>query len=264
MPEGDTVFRTARSLHKALAGRVLLRTDFRVPQHATADLSGQAVTGVVARGKHLLLRTDGGWTLHTHLRMDGEWRLLKTGDPLPNGPVRTVLETDRYTAVAWRMPVVELLPTEREHEAVGHLGPDLLGPDWDVREAVRRLQGNPEREIADALLDQRNLAGIGNLYKSEVLFLRGVSPFTRVAGVPDLEGMLKRAKRLLEFSVQHGVQSTTGARKESEKNWVFERPGQPCRRCGALIQVARQEERLTYWCPRCQAAPGPPAPAGPG
>lgn len=261
MPEGDTVFRAARSLHTALAGRRLTRTDFRVPQLANADLAGQTVLEVRSRGKNLLLRTDGGWTLHSHLRMDGSWVLYRPGDPWNNGPghqIRAVLHTEEYVAVAWRMPVVDLLRTDEEDRVVGHLGPDLLGPDWDRAEAVRRLRAQPQREIADALLDQRNLAGIGNLFKSEVLFLKGTHPKTPVAEVRDLEGTLDLAKRLLEASVQQsGLQSTTGRREKSQRHWVFERPGQPCRRCGALVQVVRQgdvpgQERLTYWCPECQ------------
>lgn len=260
MPEGDTVFRAARSLHTALAGRTLTKTDFRVPHLAGADLTGQKVLEVRSRGKNLLLRTDGGWTLHTHLRMDGSWVLYRPGDRWTGGPghqIRAVLHTEEYVAVAWRMPVVDLVRTRDEDRVVGHLGPDLLGPDWDPQEALRRLRARPEREIADALLDQRNLAGIGNLYKSEVLFLKGEHPENRVEDVRDLPGMLDLAKRLLEASVREGVQSTTGRRLESERHWVFERPGQPCRRCGTLVRVTRQgdvpgQERLTYWCPHCQ------------
>lgn len=261
MPEGDTVFRTAASLHRGLAGQVLTRTDFRVPRLATADLAGQRVLGVSPRGKHLLLRTEAGWTLHTHLRMDGAWVLYRPGDRWSGGPghqVRAALHTEAYVAVAWRMPVLELLRTDEEGSAVGHLGPDLLGPDWDREEALRRLRLRPEREIANALLDQRNLAGIGNLFKTEVLFLKGEHPRNAVAEVRDLPGMLDLAKRLLEASVrQSGLQSTTGRREKSLRHWVFERPGQPCRRCGGPVQVERQgdvpgQERLSYWCPGCQ------------
>lgn len=261
MPEGDTVFRAARSLHAALAGRTLTRTDFRVPHLAGADLAGQAVVEVRSRGKHLLLRTDSGWTLHTHLRMDGSWALYRPGDRWTGGPghqVRAALHTEEYVAVAWRMPVVDLVRTEDEDRVVGHLGPDLLGPDWDRAKALRNLLRDPARRIADALLDQRNLAGVGNLFKNEVLFLKGEHPENPVEAVRDLAGMLDLAKRLLEASVREsGLQSTTGRRRKSERHWVFERPGQPCRRCGALVRVTRQgdvpgQERLTYWCPQCQ------------
>jgi endonuclease VIII len=174
MPEGDTVWLAGRRLHDALAGDRLTRSDFRVPQLATTDLAGRTVTEVVSRGKHLLTRVDDDLTLHTHFRMDGTWHLYRPGDRWRGGPqwqVRVLLETAAWQAVGYRLPVVELLPRDREDDAVGHLGPDILGPDWDPAEAVRRLAAQPDREVGDALLDQRNLAGIGNLYKAESLFL---------------------------------------------------------------------------------------------
>jgi endonuclease-8 len=186
MPEGDTVWLAGRRLHDALAGRVLTRTDFRVPQLATADLTGRTVTEVVSRGKHLLFRIDDSLTLHTHFRMDGAWHLYRHGDRWRGGPewqVRLLLANDAWQAVGYRLPVVELLPRDHEGDAVGHLGPDLLGPDWDPDEAVRRLAADPDREIGPALLDQRNLAGVGNLYQAEVCFLLGVSPWTPVREV---------------------------------------------------------------------------------
>ncbi|MGH3657575.1 MAG: DNA-formamidopyrimidine glycosylase family protein, partial [Micromonosporaceae bacterium] len=189
MPEGDTVWLAGRRLHDALAGRALTRSDFRVPRLATTDLSGRTVSEVVSRGKHLLTRLDDDLTLHTPVRMDGTWRLYRHGERWRGGPgwqVRVVLENDRWQAVGYRLPVVDLLPRAREGDAVGHLGPDLLGPDWDAEEAVRRLEGHPERELGQALLDQRNLAGIGNLHKSEVCFLAGLTPWTPLGGVRDL------------------------------------------------------------------------------
>jgi len=156
MPEGDTVWLAGRRLHDALAGRVLTRTDFRVPQLATADLTGRTVTDVVSRGKHLLFRIDDGLTLHTHFRMDGAWHLYRHGDRWRGGPewqVRLLLANDTWQAVGYRLPVVELLARDHEGDAVGHLGPDLLGPDWDPDEAVRRLAADPDREIGPALRD---------------------------------------------------------------------------------------------------------------
>nr|WP_269204561.1 hypothetical protein [Motilibacter deserti] len=159
------------------------------------------------------------------------------------------------------MPVVELLAPGDEEEAVGHLGPDLLGPDWDRDEALRRLRAQPDREIGQALLDQRNLAGIGNLYKAEALFLQGVSPWTRVEDVPDLPALVERARVLLERNKAHPEQSTTGESRRGRQHWVFERSGQPCRRCGTAVLLAEQGDapyaRLTYWCPRCQPGPAP-------
>jgi endonuclease-8 len=277
MPEGDTVWLAARRLDAALAGNVLRRSDFRVPALATVDLAGRTVTACVSRGKHLLLRLDDGRALHTHFEMDGSWHLYRPGERWRGGPaheVRVVLETDGAVAVGYRLPVVELLPPGGEDAAVGHLGPDLLGPDWDPDEAVRRLRERPERAIAPALLDQRNLAGIGNLYKSEVLFLRGVSPFARVGDIGDvgdlaeggdpgsLRALVVLAQRLLHANREHWSQVTTGDSRPGRSHWVFERGGRPCRRCGTPVRSAEQAEpnrpeqaRLTYWCPHCQPEP---------
>jgi endonuclease-8 len=279
VPEGDTVWLAAKRLDDALAGHRLTGTDFRVPQLATADLTGQTVTEVLSRGKHLLLRTDAGLTLHTHFRMDGTWHLYPAGTRWSGGPgwqIRAVLETEQWNAVGYRLPVVELMPTARENEAVGHLGPDLLGDDWGEDEALRRLAANADREIGPALLDQRNLAGIGNLYKTETLFLSGCTPWTRVGDVDDLRAVVRRAHRLLNANRGHWHQSTTGSTRRGEEHWVFERSRRACRRCGERIREAMQGEaghpdraRVCYWCPRCQTGPAPatdrqrgPAPAG--
>lgn len=259
MPEGDTVFRAARTLHKALSGKVLVQSDFRVPQHATADLSGQSITETVSRGKHMLTRTNAGLTLHTHFKMEGTWHLYKPASKWKGGPeheIRVILKVADWTAVGYRLAIVELLPTDQEHRAVGHLGPDLLSPDWDLKEAVRRLRAKPDRSIAEALLDQTNLAGIGNLYKSETLFVAGIYPWTPVSEVPDLVKVVETGRRLLDRGKEHWSQTTTGNSRKGEQHWVFERPGKPCRRCGTLIHSKEQgpkgAERLTYWCPGCQ------------
>src|SRR5919201_5957994 len=170
MPEGDRVFRAATRMHAALAGQVLVATDFRVPRFATADLSGQTVREVAARGKHLLLRTDAGVTLHTHFKMEGEWHLYRPGERwrAPAFQARAVLTTRPWVAVGFRLGICELLPTEREHDVVGHLGPDVLGPDWDAAEAVRRLGADPRRAIGTAPLDQWAIAGPCNISTREV------------------------------------------------------------------------------------------------
>jgi endonuclease-8 len=169
--------------------------------------------------------------------------------------VRVLLENDAWQAVGYRLPVVELLPRDHEGDAVGHLGPDLLGPDWDPDEAVRRLAADPDREIGPALLDQRNLAGVGNLYQAEVCFLLGVSPWTPVREV-DLAAAVDRAHRLLTANKGHPAQVTTGNPRRGAENWVYGRAGQPCRRCGTAVRSAEQgdppRQRLSYWCPRCQ------------
>ncbi|SCK27082.1 endonuclease-8 [Streptomyces sp. SceaMP-e96] len=164
MPEGDTVWRLAQRLHDALAGGPLTRCDLRVPRLATVDLTGRGVLGVLPRGKHLLTRFEGGLTLHSHLRMDGAWKIYAPAERWRGGPahqIRAILGTADHTAVGYRLPVLDLLRTADESRVVGHLGPDLLGPDWDPAEALRRLLTTPERPLGEALLDQRNLAGIG-------------------------------------------------------------------------------------------------------
>jgi len=269
VPEGDTVWLAGQRLHEALAGHVLVRSDFRVPSLATVDLAGSTVLEVVPRGKHLLTRLSGGRTLHTHFRMDGSWHLYRPGDPWSGGPqwqVRAGLETSSWQAVGYRLPVVELLATADEGTVVGHLGPDVLGPDWSADEAVARLRAVPDAEVGLALLDQRNLAGLGNLYRCEVLFLQGLTPWVRVADVPDLPAVVDKGRRLLLANRGRWEQSTTGSLRYGEMHWVFERGGRPCRRCGTRIASAEQGAapyaRLTYWCPRCQLGPAP-APSRP-
>ena len=266
MPEGDTVWLAGKRMHEALAGKVLLQSDFRVPQLATTDLSGRSVLEVVPRGKHLLTRIEGGLTLHTHFRMDGSWHLYAPGDRWTGGPewqVRVVLANADRVAVGYRMPVLELLATDAEDGAVGHLGPDLLDDDVDLQEAVRRLASDPTRELGLALLDQRLLAGLGNLYRCEVLFLERLTPWTVVGDVPDLPAVVRRGQKLMMVNRERWEQSTTGSLRRGQDHWVFERTGQPCRRCGGRIAVAEQGAapyaRLTYWCPRCQTGPAPVA-----
>jgi len=261
VPEGDTVHLTAARLHRALAGHRLLATDFRVPRFANHDLTGQQVREVVARGKHLLLRTHAGVTLHSHLKMEGAWHLYRPGERWrgPAFQVRVVLSTAPWVAVGFRLGICELLATEREHEVVGHLGPDVLGPDWDLEEAARRLRARADQPIGAALLDQRAIAGAGNVWKSEICFLRGVSPWTPAGQVDDLEGMLALLKRMMETNRTIGYQVTTGDTRRGRRHWVAERTGEPCLRCGTPIRQAGQPaggfERLTYWCPSCQRGP---------
>src|SRR5919106_4267381 len=187
MPEGDTVWQAARRLHGALAGKVLTRSDLRVPRYATADLTGRRVLDVPPRGKHPLTRIEGGLTLHSHLRMDGSWKVYANHQRWTGGPthqIRAILGTADRTAVGYRLPVLELLRTPDEHRVIGHLGPDLLGPDWDPERALANLLADPARSLGEALLDQRNLAGIGNVYKSELCFLLGVTPWLPVGDLP--------------------------------------------------------------------------------
>jgi len=298
MPEGDTVWLAGKNLDAALAGQALTVSDFRVPQLAAVDLVGRTVSSVASRGKHLLTRFDHGLTLHTHFRMDGSWHLYRPGDPWRGGPdwqVRVVLGTAVRRAVGYRLPVVDLLPTTAEHTVVGHLGPDLLGPDWDLGEAVARLRAAPARAVGAALLDQRNLAGLGNLYRTEALFLSGVNPWSPVGEVAALERLVERGRTLMDVNKERSLQVTTGDTRRGRWHWAYERS--TCLRCGGQISTALQDsdgslvappgmrtrpsppgrgdgarqrsgtadthgagqgrERLTYWCPACQPGPSP-------
>jgi endonuclease-8 len=262
MPEGDTVWNTARVLEKALTGETLTGSDFRVPRLATTDLTGWTVAESASRGKHLLLRlTHEGrppHTLHSHLRMDGAWRSYAPGERWTGRPahlIRVVLRTARAVAVGYHLHEVALLPTAEEESLTGHLGPDLLGDDWDPAEAVRRISAGPPTTIAEALLDQRNLAGVGNLYKAETLFLRGLWPWTPVAAVADLTGTVELAQKLVASNRGRWTQTTTGSLRKGETSYVYGRRAQPCRRCGTAIRKAEQGERVTYWCARCQPEP---------
>ena len=267
MPEGDTVHRAARLLDRSLSGQLLAGSDFRVPQLATTDLSGGTVVETVSRGKHLLTRVSGlalgdhtEWTLHTHLKMEGSWRVYAPGARWrrPAHQARVVLTTDRAVAVGFSLGIVELLPTHLESDAVGHLGPDLLGPDWDETEALRRLRAHPDRPVGESLLDQTCLAGIGNMYQAELCFISGVHPRTRIEDVPDLARMVRRGRQMLDLNKERAMQSTTGNLRDGQNMWVYRRDGRPCRRCSTPIRVdlvgPPGRERAAYWCPSCQKA----------
>lgn len=262
MPEGDTVWLAAHRMQRALGGQTLVHGELRVPAHATANLSGLDVIEVVSIGKHLLTRLSGGLSLHTHLRMDGAWHLYRVGERWRGGPawqVRVVLGTTRWDAVGYRLGVVELLPRSREQDVVGHLGPDILGDDWDPAEAVRRLMADSSRSVGAALLDQRVMAGLGNLYRTEICFVLGVTPWTPVGTLTDPARVPDLARRMLMVNRDRPEQVTTGSARPDQRNWVFER--RSCARCGGPVATARQgpvtQERITYWCPTCQTGPGP-------
>jgi endonuclease-8 len=261
MPEGDTVWLTAHRLHQALAGEVVTVFDLRVPALATTDLRGVTVVDVIARGKHILTRFDNDLTLHSHLRMDGSWYLTRAGARPRRHPehmIRALLGNAGWLATGYRMHDLRIVTRAGEDELVGHLGPDLLGSDWDADAAVDRLLQAPDRTVGEALLDQRNLAGIGNMYKCEVLFVERVHPWTPVADVPDLVRVVTTAQRLLRANRDHPEQSTTGMIGRGREHWVYGRSGDACLRCRTPIRRADQgtapQARSTYWCPRCQPA----------
>lgn len=258
MPEGDVVWNTARQLHEALAGRVLTRSDFRVPRYATVDLRGQTVTEAAARGKHLLIRTDRGLTVHTHLKMEGAWRIQPAAGrpPAQSHKLRVLLANAEWIAAGYQLGITEVLRTAREDQVTGHLGPDLLGPDWDPAEAVRRLTKDPGRPIGEALLDQRNLAGLGTVYMAETLFLRGVDPARPVGSVDGLPALVEVGQRLLDANKTRVGHVSTGDARPGRETWVYGRAGRPCRRCGTVIRRGEQgppgQERVRFWCPNCQ------------
>lgn len=265
MPEGDTIARTADVLRAVLIDRPITaaRSQPQPGLRRVPDLSrlvGSTVTSVVSRGKHLLIGFDTGDTLRTHLRMSGSWHRYRPGERWrrPARSASVVLENASAVAVAFNTPVVELLTDSelRRSTALTSLGPDLLAPEFDAAEALRRLRALGDEELGNALLEQRAAAGIGNVYKSEVAFLEGLDPWSPVAAYTDsdLSAALATARRLMQANLRGGARVTTGSRMPGSALWVYGRGGRPCRRCGTLVHVGRQGKlaRLTFWCPRCQ------------
>ncbi|WP_329063883.1 DNA-formamidopyrimidine glycosylase family protein [Amycolatopsis sp. NBC_01480] len=265
MPEGDTVFLAGKLLDKALAGKMLLRGEFRHPALATVDLSGRDVLGVGTVGKHLFTRFSGDLTLHSHLRMDGSWEIYRAGAKWrsPAHHARVILATADVQAVGFRLHDLELLPSAEAPGLVAHLGPDLLDPQWTDEHTARAtaaLAAEPGRELGEALLDQRVMAGVGNLYKVEICFLLRVSPWTPVSEVDAAKAVALARKLLLANAWRH-EQVTTGDLTRGRRTWVYERTRQGCFRCGGRVLVAGQGDgvrrRPTWFCPRCQPGPHP-------
>ncbi|WP_377779788.1 DNA-formamidopyrimidine glycosylase family protein [Paeniglutamicibacter kerguelensis] len=266
MPEGDTVFRTARRLEAALAGRRLSVSDFRVPEHSTLSIVDWMVESVVSRGKHLLIRVKPPakiaappLSIHSHLLMDGHWDVYATGERwrTPAFKARAVLGNPAFTAVGFELGFLHVLRTTDEVEVIGHLGPDPLGHSWDPDEAVRRLMSSPDRPIGLALLDQRLISGLGNIYRSELLFVTRVHPRTPVGAIEDLGHLVDIAHRLLHANKDRARRVTTGT-DGMNPYWVYGREGLPCMRCGGLLhkdtlaESPRSAERDVYFCPDCQ------------
>jgi endonuclease-8 len=274
MPEGDTIFRAARTLHRALAGKTVVRFRTVLTQLERVDIDtplvGRTIDRVEARGKHLLIHFSGDLILRTHMRMSGSWHIYRPGErwQRPARDMRVMIATDDFEAVAFRVPVAEFRTTatlERD-EVLQSLGPDLLDLEADLEEAVKRLRARGSMPIADALLDQRALAGIGNIFKSETLFVVGISPFVTVASLSDdtLRALVDTARQQLAASTRETAESqltsSSGMRRTTRSSlphgrfWVYGRAGEPCRRCGTPIVIAKHgdDARLTYYCPRCQ------------
>jgi endonuclease-8 len=275
MPEGDTLARIAVALRPYLAGRVVTAARARLPGPQVSRIVGMKIDAVDAAGKNLLIKFDGGLELRTHLGLHGSWHRYRPGETWRRPPSRAalVIEVPGAIAVCFDAPVVELFERRAEvvHPTISMLGPDLAATEFDQAEAVRRLR-DPSRaqtEIGDAVMDQRALAGIGNVFKSEVLFMERVDPFAPVGTLdePTVERIVATAREHLQANARPEaaagrtttVDLKTGARLAPSRLWVYDRAGRPCHRCGTLIEAAPQGSELprtTYWCPSCQAPAG--------
>ncbi|OBA78194.1 DNA glycosylase [Mycobacterium sp. 1164966.3] len=250
MPEGDTVWHTADELRKHLTGRELTRCDIRVPRYATVDLTGHVVDEVLSRGKHLFIRA-GPASIHSHLKMDGSWR-VGNRPARADHRVRIILEAGDIRAVGIDLGVLEILERDRDGDVVAHLGPDLLGEDWDPAVATANLTARPDRPIAETLLDQRVMAGVGNVYCNELCFVSGQLPTAPVGNLADPRRLVSRAREMLWANRFRWNRCTTGDTRAGRQLWVYGRAGQACRRCGTLIAYDDTGDRVAYWCPTCQ------------
>jgi endonuclease-8 len=267
MPEGDTVFLAGRTLGQAIGGKTLTRGEFRHPALATVDLAGREVLGVRTVGKHIFTHFSGDLSLHSHLKMDGTWRIYAAGAKwaFPAHHARVILATDEVQAVGFRLHDLKLVPTSEEGRLVEHLGPDLLDPQWTdehARRATAALAAEPARELGLALLDQRIMAGIGNLYKVEMCAILRVSPWSPVSAV-DPAKVVALGRELLLANAWRHEQCTTGDMGRGRQHWVYERTRQSCFRCGGRVLVRQQgsdvRRRPTWFCPKCQPGPAPAA-----
>ena len=274
MPEGDTLFRTARTLDRALRGKQLVRFETVLAQLSRVDddapIAGRTVEAVRSAGKHLLVELSGDLVLRTHMRMQGSWHIYRPGDrwQRPRASMRVVLETADFQAVAFDVPVAEFRSGRalKRDPALSTLGPDLLSDAFDVEAAVRRLRERGALGISEALLDQRALAGIGNVYKNEVCFVEGVHPFRTVASLDEetLRRLVVTGRQLLargagaeQRFAEGALRRTVPGTAPGARLWVYRRGGKPCRRCGTPIvrEVRGLQGRSSYYCPSCQTMP---------
>jgi endonuclease VIII len=271
MPEGDTIHRAARALDRAFGGRVVTRFESVFPHLTRVDeddpIAGRTILDVSSRGKHLLVRLSGNLTLRTHMRMHGSWHIYRAGERWlrPARNARVILENEEFVAVGFSIPVAEMIPTDRESRAaeLQRLGPDLLSSSFDRDEARRRLELQGDQQIAEALLDQSVMAGIGNVYKSEILFLAAIDPRTPVSALSRarldevIELSLNLLARNADGSVaRRGSRQTTRYSAPDRRLWVYGRAGRSCFRCGTPILRSLQgrNARVTYWCSACQSS----------
>ena len=274
MPEGDTIFRAATVLRRALAGRTVTELTLIAPKTSLAasrrTVVGGTVKAVESNGKHLLITftTDGeDVVLHTHMKMTGMWHVYRPGERWWHAPskARVVVRTEAYVAVCFTPPIVELFAAGEAalHPLLPALGPDVIADGFDLAEGIRRVRAEPERDIATALLDQRTLSGIGNEYKNEVLFLTSVWPWTKVRDLDGraLETILVTARDLMRRNRDGGARRTRFVLDRRQRVWVQERTGRPCYRCGTPIERGYHpgEFRKSWYCPSCQKAPRPEA-----
>ena len=275
MPEGDTIFRAARTLNRALAGKRIVRFESAYPHLTRVDedesIKGRTVDGVRAAGKHILMEFSGGLLLRTHMRMNGSWHIYRPGErwQRPRIAMRILLSTEDFVAVGFDIPVAEVIRARdlHRHDELRKLGPDLLDESFDATEAIRRIRARSASSIGDVLLNQRVLAGIGNVYKSEVLFACGVDPFASVHVLSDDEiaCLVSTARRLLKANTSENIAAittytafrrTTSRSDPTQRLWVYGRAGDPCRKCGTSVssRAHGHDARLTYWCSRCQSS----------
>ena len=274
MPEGDTIFRAARTLNRALSGQTVAKFDTELPQLARVDfvspIAGRTVESVASSGKWIKMSFSGDLILLTHMLISGSWHIYRPGEVWQRHrqQMRVAIYTEKFVAVAFLVPIAEFhtADTLRRHRSVTKLGPDILSLEFDEEDAAARIAAHPELEVGVALLSQSIVAGLGNVFKSEVSFASGVNPFRLVGSLrsEELRALVSNARKFMLANVADGsggqivtytgFRRTTGRADQSERLWVYRRRGEPCRRCGTGIQSLKQglDARVTFWCPQCQ------------